>query len=533
MFPHFENWLVQLANQSQLWRQSQGVYQRNLNLRDELIKPLASYLDENDFQRILDKLTLGDFIVPVTTLDWSGNMVHNSINLTIVDAMLPLKEGWNLVSTPVTLGDGHSTWEEIRALGDGLLCIDAIRYDPVSGWVSVAPTDEIKPLQPIYAYIIGKDKLGAIFSREVTQPPMLSLESGWNLVSLAIPPVDWDSMPVTEAMVSLEQAQGNRGYSAVVSPEQTVTINDNYSYWDIYGQQYGFGGYRWYSQQNPWVYTVGSADVKKMSIGGGYWVFMEDSDTLAGFSTTPITVANFDESGNDLDPIVPRYNQERNSRTHYEEYTAEGYTKIYLTYSGDVSPSRVLNFYQQTMPERGWNVDSWEGLEDSASIDLSAMMGDAGLECHIDVVGGEGIDIVYECQEPGNDLFGVRRFDWGQVVMTSYSQTTDSTGVHTKITYGGGLDSEQLYKYYQDLENKMREWGYQLNWQKIGDANQLPNWAYLMFRRSDNEGRTYVCLLWIENGMVEIDHYQLAENVPQDYINNLIGLLWELRINMQ
>ena len=527
----WQNWLNELER-SHLWHQGNEVYRRDFELQDDFMNQLRWYLGEDDTQQMMDKLTLGDFSIPVTVADWCGNEVSGNIALTIVDIMQPLEEGWNLVSTPVTLDDSYATWADIVALGDGLLCDDAIRYDPDSGWVGVIPGYKLKPLEAIYVHATGNDQIGIIFNRGVTPPPSLYLNGGWNLVGLAIPPDKWDSMPVNRAMVTVEDASGNRGYSVVVSPDQRVDYNDDYRYWDTEGREYGFGWYGWRFQQESWDYAAGFEPIPKMSVGGGYWVFMEAADTLAGFSTTPVTSVSSDEKdGHDLDPIVPRYDWQRVTRTDYVEYRdGKGYTEIYLTYSGDVSPGRVVEFYQLTMAEQGWTLTPWEVSADSASLDFTMEMGDATASCHIDVVGGESIDILFKLWEPGVDLPDVPRFEWRPVAMTAYSQTPDDFDTQTNISYEGELEHFDAYKFYQEEMGQHHPY----DWENIGDEDQN-EFAWLMLMRHDEENRTYLCLIWAEwaeRGLIEIEHHQFAASVPDEYIDSVISL-WRQEIEMR
>jgi len=190
-----------------------------------------------------------------------------------------------------------------------------------------------------------------------------------------------------------------------------------------------------------------------------------------------------------------------------------------------------VEFYRQRMAEQGWTLTAWEGSEDSASLDFAMAMGDATASCHIVVVGGEGIDIRFELWEPGPDLSDVPRFEWVKVVMTAYSQITDDFSTQTNISYESEheveLDPEQAYKFYQNLEERMKEKGYEeYNWEPIGEECQR-DFAWLMFKRGDEEGRPYLCLIWAERGLIEIEHYQFAASVPGEYIDGVISLWWQ------
>ncbi len=93
-----------------------------------------------------------------------------------------------------------------------------------------------------------------------TNPPSRLLSTGWNLVGLAVP-LDVATMDATDGLVSVfETGGGLTGYTIVVSP----TINPD-----------------------PFILTRPLA-AQDLTRSRGYWVFMENDDTLAGFSTTPV-----------------------------------------------------------------------------------------------------------------------------------------------------------------------------------------------------------------------------------------------------
>ena len=120
-------------------------------------------------------------------------------------------------------------------------------------------------------------------------------------------------------------------------------------------------------------------------VGGGYWVFMEHPDTLAGFSTTPVTMAHqppVKEPGHDLG-LVPRYDWEPTTREAFERYQIEDYTKIYVKYLGDISPSQAFRFYQQRMPEYGWELGEYTIEQDYAELYFTMCEGSATLDCSI------------------------------------------------------------------------------------------------------------------------------------------------------
>ncbi len=179
-----------------------------------------------------------------------------------------LEEGWNTFSTPISLVD--STWESISNIGDGLDYRIAYTWDAESQeWVQVIDSTEIHPLDAIYVKMYKSDRVPLAINPEITSPPVKCLQPGWNLIgpaySLDQCDFSWETRPVDEALISVaETPAGLTGYTLVVSS----SVNCD-------------GG---------WVYTAGEEYAPTMHVGEGYWVFMENCDCLAGFSSTPLKI---------------------------------------------------------------------------------------------------------------------------------------------------------------------------------------------------------------------------------------------------
>ena len=63
-----------------------------------------------------------------------------------------------------------------------------------------------------------------------------------------------------------------------------------------------------------------------------------------------------------------------------------------------------------------------------------------------------------------------------------------------------------------------------MKWEKIGEECRH-DWAALMFRRNIEDTR-YMCLIWIENGLIEIEHHQFTAFATEEYLK----ALWWQRI---
>ncbi|MBI4285413.1 MAG: PD40 domain-containing protein [Chloroflexi bacterium] len=523
------------------------VFSRYFSLWELLGKsPLQSIMGEYDMQRLVARLKLGNFTIPVTVSDYWGNVVTGQVSLSIVDMLQALKLGWNLVSIPVKLDDAFSTWQAILNLGDGLRVSDALRYDPELGWLGLGPTDRLKPQVGVYMYATENDQLPSVFSRSPSAPPATDMKDGWGLFGVGLSPTEWDSMPVKEAMASLEfDMNGNRGYSVVVSPGTQFNYNQEYRYVDMYGRTYYYGGYGWNFKQDPWVYTVNEwegATPKTLKVGGGAWVFRETAlDTLAGFSTTPVTMVSKPkppEPGHDIG-IVPRYNWEPTTRTTYETYQAPAswpwppgtiYTKTFVNYTGNFSPSKVFEFYKKQMPQFGWQLTNWDGQIDRATMSFHRevwsnnatppMVASYDVNIQIGNWGWYGntqqqeITILLERWEPGADLPDVPRYDWQPVAMTFYQQLVDNSGTHTNIWYQGNVYPPDVFKFYTD--GRMNNW----KWAMI-DGKWWNDGAYMVFQRVDEKGQTNQLFIGVTPGLIKIEHHKFIGTPPAVFYDNV------------
>lgn len=187
-----------------------------------------------------------------------------------------LNPGWNTLSFPLALED--NSWKSVTESGDGLDYMIAYSWNPgYQQWFQVTNNTLIKPLDAIYIRMNSSDRLPVQINPEITGPPVRSLYRGWNLVGPAYDlvelsePIDdhylwWGEpyeTPVNTALASVEEtADGKTGYSIVISP----AINPD-----------------------TWVFTRNEDEsVPGMDATRGYWIYMENPDQLAGFSTTPL-----------------------------------------------------------------------------------------------------------------------------------------------------------------------------------------------------------------------------------------------------
>jgi len=179
--------------------------------------------------------------------------------------MVDMNTGWNIFSTPVALDPACDTWDEYVALGDGL-AIDpaATTYYFDSGnqvYGQVLGNYQLKSCDAIYVKMAEPDISAILYSPNVSVPSK-NVYSGWNLIGLA----NLDEMSVENALISIEIVPGDFlsvGYSMVVSPP----VN-----------------------QDAWTCPPSGWETSMMQPTKGYWVFMINDGTLAGFTFTPMSL---------------------------------------------------------------------------------------------------------------------------------------------------------------------------------------------------------------------------------------------------
>ena len=224
-----------------------------------------------------DKITDNVDYIPWLTREFETVLADNIAYYGI--PMIWLNTGWNTFSTPFALDPGCDTWEEYVALGDGFtIDTEATAYyfdgeNQVYG--QVTGSYQLKPCDAIYIKMAEPDTAAILLSPNVSVSSK-ELYAGWNLVSLAyLPFEDVPVLPVNEALATVYTVTGDlTGYSLVVNPP----VN----WWFL--EQIGGS-----SPPELWSYFWrDGADPPVLYITQGYWVFMINDGTLAGFSSTPI-----------------------------------------------------------------------------------------------------------------------------------------------------------------------------------------------------------------------------------------------------
>ncbi len=215
-------------------------------------------------------LNPGPNSISVNAVDAAGNTTTLPAAAVSVAIAVPsqlssaLASGWNLLSTPVRLNVNNDRLDQI--FNAQSLANVEIAYSWSGGqWRQAAAAYELFPLDAIYVKVVTNASATAVLvpGTDISAPPSRDLTAGLNLVGPA-PSLELGVFPAKaadQALSSIAQAPGGfRGYSTVIS-----------------------SGYN----QPGWSYAPGG-QVPTLLPFKGYWVIMDNPDTLFGSSTTPL-----------------------------------------------------------------------------------------------------------------------------------------------------------------------------------------------------------------------------------------------------
>lgn len=307
----WESYLTGLSTTTMGWDGGLGIWKYSFKL-DDLFQVSGAYIGASSpLNLLLEDLRLGTKTVPVAATNASGT-TNGSVSLSVVDAQIPLRTGWNAGSVPFTLS--NALWGTVRQYGSGVSYDVAIRWDAATGaWVLLTDAYGLSPLEGFFIHATANTQIGAILNRSYTAPPTRSLSAGWNLVgsapdfaknfTLFYPKTGTGAkmkglMKADVNFISLlKTASGLTGYTQVLSVGQEVSYTSSYQF----GTSSLATSYPWLFGQPAWGYTTldaGSILADPFTPDnyfgwvvpfGAYWVFMENADTLAGFTSTPVS----------------------------------------------------------------------------------------------------------------------------------------------------------------------------------------------------------------------------------------------------
>ncbi|MDP3879435.1 MAG: cytochrome c peroxidase [Dehalococcoidales bacterium] len=216
-------------------------------------------------------LSIGTNTISVTATDGAGNTAEPLPGEIVRQPQTAptaftanLSAGWSLLSTPVALEPVMNTMDMILDASTIENVEVVIRWKD-GEWQQFLGADELRPLEAVYVKVKADATAAATMvpATGATAPPSRELSAGLNLVGPA--PVFTDgafaAQALNLALVYIEQAPGGlNGYTVVISP-----------------------GYN----QSAWEYVRGGP-VRDLIPFKGYWVIMDNPDTLFGFNTTPL-----------------------------------------------------------------------------------------------------------------------------------------------------------------------------------------------------------------------------------------------------
>jgi len=200
----------------------------------------------------------------VTYYEWLYRPIADVIadNAAYYIRVVNLSVGWNTLSTPIILDASGDTVDEIVDLAKITI---AYWYDANDAdadgiyWEQVTTGHQLEPCDAIYIKMNATDSVLLKYNATDVSTPTKDLYAGWNLIGLA----NLETKHVDDAVQSVANTPTNLpGYSQVISPSMN---------------------------SSDWTYSSGQSYTNQdMLVGEGYWIYMQNDCTLAGFTITPI-----------------------------------------------------------------------------------------------------------------------------------------------------------------------------------------------------------------------------------------------------
>jgi len=201
---------------------------------------------------------------------WYYPWLHKPVTDVVADnvswqtSTMKLVAGWNTLSTPVPLIAAADTVDELIPSGMSI----GYYYD--GGWTQITTDYTLSPCDAVYVKMDEAKYVQLKFECKTFSTPSKDLAVGWNLISLAS--LASSGMYDQYAVASVYETAGNLpGYGQVVSPSLNATRYDMY-----------------YNLGTSWAFSSGQTATNYMFAGMGYWCYMLNAATLAGFEITPI-----------------------------------------------------------------------------------------------------------------------------------------------------------------------------------------------------------------------------------------------------
>jgi len=182
-----------------------------------------------------------------------ADVVTDNANYCAQRISLPV--GIHTLSTPALLIPTADTIAEL--MPDYATNMEyCYKYD--DGIWSNIGTDTLTPCHAYYIKMKVADSVLLQYDADEYYTPSWLLDEGWNLIGLA----NLSSKAEKDAVASvLLDSAGLPGYSQVISPSMNTS---------------------------SWSYSSGADSANSMLVGEGYWIYMQNDATLAGFTIFPL-----------------------------------------------------------------------------------------------------------------------------------------------------------------------------------------------------------------------------------------------------
>jgi len=134
--------------------------------------------------------------------------------------VISLYPGWNFVSTPKKLADGHKTAQQVFGGvdmgGRAILLYDA----STEMWKQLKATDEVKPLDGLWIYSVGRTDVTLQFdTSSIPVPPQKQLYAGWNAIGIS----GINQMSARDSLISIGSSWNTViGYHDGATPEDPI-----------------------------------------------------------------------------------------------------------------------------------------------------------------------------------------------------------------------------------------------------------------------------------------------------------------------
>jgi len=190
-------------------------------------------------------------------------------NVSWQTSTMKLVAGWNTLSTPVPLIAEADTVQELIPSGM------TIGYYYDGGWTQITTDYTLSPCDAVYVKMSEAKYVQLKFEAKIFSTPSKDLAVGWNLISLAY--LASAGLEADDAVASVYKTAANLpGYGQVVGPSLNTTR------YDIH-----------YNVGTSWAVSCGQHGTSlgtsyHMYPGMGYWIYMQNACTLAGFEIMPI-----------------------------------------------------------------------------------------------------------------------------------------------------------------------------------------------------------------------------------------------------